>query len=62
MKRLRCKKEYGEWYYVKVKGERYGSCVVEFDTYELYNKDKEYVNTFGFYNDMKYYIETGIVI
>lgn len=30
---------------------------MEFDTYYLYNEKREYVGTFGIYNDMKYFIE-----
>lgn len=57
IKKLRCKKQYGEWYYnIESGGDLDGPI------YHLYNSDLERVNTFAYYGDMKYYLETGIVI
>lgn len=55
IKKLRVKKEYGVWYY-----EKYKEIDVDWDLYNLFNDKMEYVGTFGIYNDMKYFIETGI--
>lgn len=52
IKKLRVKKEFGTWYYEKTR-----ELDMEFDTYYLYNEKREYVGTFGIYNDMKYFIE-----
>lgn len=62
MKKLKCKKEYGIYYYIKENPTGYGICDLRFPIYHLYNEEKEYINSFGYYNDMKYYLETGIVI
>lgn len=60
LKRLRCKKSLGEWYYcveyVTTK------CDLDGNVYYLYNSNKEYVQCFAYYADMKYYLETGIVL
>lgn len=55
MKRLKIKKQYGVFYYEKIR-----EIDMEFDLYYLYNEKKEYINTFAFYNDMKYFIETDL--
>lgn len=57
MKKLRCKKEYGVWYYRKYCGWDYDEPV-----WELYDEQGEYITSFGYYRDMKYYVETGIII
>lgn len=57
MKKVRCKKEYGTWFYEKV--EHYD---LDAPIYELYTEEGNFENTFGSYADMKYYIETGIVL
>ena len=59
LKHLKCKKEYGEWYYTVEPAN--GNDLV-FPIYSLYNAEGEWVEDFGFYGDMKYYIETGIII
>ena len=56
-KKVRCKKEFGSWFYKKVIGGDLDAPI-----YELYTDDKKYENTFGSYSDMKYYIETGIIL
>lgn len=55
MKKVRCKKELGVWYYKKIEDE------YELDApiYELYDSEQNFISTFGSYGDMKYYIETG---
>lgn len=57
MKKLRCKKEYGIWYYKKVFSNDFDGPI-----YELYNDKLEIVFDFAYYSDMKYYIETGVII
>ena len=58
MKKLRCRKELGTWYYRKIVDD------FELDApyYELYDANGEWVQDFGFYKDMHYYIETGIIV
>lgn len=57
MKKVKCKKEYGTWYYTKLE---------DFDLdgpiYVLFDEEHERVTNFGCYSDMKYYIETGIIL
>ena len=57
MKKVRCRKEFGTWFYKKI--EHYD---LDAPIYELYREDGTFDNTFGSYNDMKYYIETGIIL
>ncbi|WP_407453550.1 hypothetical protein [Methanobrevibacter sp.] len=59
MKKLRCRKEFGVWYYEKVMP----SCYNDLDApiYELYDENQNFVITCGCYDEMKYYIETGNV-
>lgn len=57
MKKLRCKKEYGIWYYKKVMSNDFDAPV-----YELYDENQKFVCDFAFYSDMKYYLETGVII
>ena len=59
MKKVRCKKEFGVWYYEKTGTDFYNE--LDAPIYTLYNAAGEYVNTFGSYGDMKLYIETGII-
>ena len=56
-KKLKCKKEFGLWFYKKVDGGDLDAPI-----YELYTEDKKFECTFGCYVDMKYYLETGIVL
>ena len=60
MKKLKCKKQYGVWYYKKIMPNIYN----DFDApvYELYDSNQKFVMMFGFYSDMKYYVETGEII
>ena len=60
LKKLRCKKQYGVWFYR-----------VEFPTwqnsldapiYKLYNAEREHVADFAYYGDMKIYVATGVII
>ena len=62
MKKLKCKKQFRIWYYKIIKAEKYGTYAIEFNTYELYNSKQEFVNVFGSYGDLKYFIETGIIL
>ena len=62
MKRLKCKKEFGVWYYEIEKPEKYGTCILDSPICHLYNENKQYENSFGNYGDMKYYVETGIIL
>ena len=57
LKKLRCKKEYGVWYYEKEQ-----LWDLDFPTWALYNANGEHQYNFGCYDDMKYYVETGIII
>ena len=56
MKKLRCKKEYGTWYYNKVMPD--GD--LEFPIYELFNENKMLISTFVYYQNMIYYVKTGV--
>ena len=57
LKKVRCKKEFGTWFYKKIDGGELDAPI-----YELYKENGEFKNTFGSYGDMKYYIETGVVL
>ena len=59
-KKVKCKKKYGVWYYKVIKPDVYND--LDGPLYELYNEKYEHQYDFGCYGDMKYYIETGIVI
>lgn len=60
MKKLRCKKQYGNWFYTTRKPDIYND--LDAPTYDLYDPQGKYVATFGCYNDMRYYVETGIIL
>ena len=57
MKKLKCKKQYGNWFYEII---RYDD--VEFPIYVLQKEDKTDGGEFGSYGDMKHYVETGEVL
>lgn len=57
MKKVRCKKEFGVWYYKKINADDMNS--LDAAIYELYDENQNFVSEFGSYGDMKYYIETG---
>ena len=57
LKKVKCKKEFGVWYYTKITPSIYND--LDASIYELYDENKKLVNEFGAYGDMKYYIETG---
>ena len=57
---LKCKKEYGIWYYKKIMPNAYND--LDAPIYELYNSEQKFVLTFGSYQDMKYYVETGKIL
>lgn len=60
MTRLKVKKEFGEFYYNIIKA----NCTNELDAdiYELYDKNHNFIANFGSYGDLKYYVETGIIL
>jgi len=62
LKKLKCKKELGKWYYIKT--EATISNDLDAPIWSLYRDEdgEDFVNDFGSYGDMKYYIETGIVL
>lgn len=60
MKKLKCKKEFGVWYYEKISPNCYND--LDAPIYELYDENQKLVNEFGSYGDMKYYVETGELI
>lgn len=62
MKKLKCKKIFGEWYYISEKPIGYGTCDIDGAIYHLYDSNKEFVLTFAYYDDMKIYVETGEII
>ena len=59
MKKLKCKKKYGTWFYEIEKPEKYGTSVLRFPIYILQKEDGTDGGEFGSYDDMKYYVETG---
>lgn len=60
MKKLRCKKNLGVWYYIKETPNNNNG--LDAPIYELYNEQKEFINAFAYYSDMIYYLETGIIL
>lgn len=60
IKKLRCKKEYGAWFYTTTRPDIYNE--LDAPTYDLYDHEGYYIATFGCYNDMRYYVETGIIL
>lgn len=58
MTKLKCKKMFGVWYYTIEKPEKFGSCILDAPIYHLYDDNLKYVDVFGSYGDMKYYVET----
>lgn len=57
MKKVRCKKEFGVWYYKKIVPNDYND--LDAPIYELYDEDGYFEIACGCYDEMKYYIETG---
>jgi hypothetical protein len=61
MKQVRCKKEYGVWFYDKVVPTDDNE--LDSPIYELSSEeDPSHCITFGSYNDMMFYIQTGIIL
>ena len=58
--KLRCKKQFGIWYYQKITPDRFS--FLDGTVYNLYDGNGDFVATFGTYGDMKYYVETGIIL
>lgn len=61
-KKLKCKKQFGNWFYKIEYPEKYGCCCIDGNIYHLYNENKQEEQEFGSYGDMKYYVETGIIL
>lgn len=57
LKKVKCKKEFGVWYYTIIKPNIYND--LDGPIYNLYDINGKNVNEFGCYGDMKYFIETG---
>ena len=62
MKKVKCKKKFGKWYYRIEKAQKYASFRIDFDTYFLYNKELELENVFETYKEMKEYIKDNTII
>lgn len=60
MKKVRCKKEYGIWYYKKIVPDCYNE--LDGTLYILCDSNGSEVAEFGTYWHMKHYIETGEII
>lgn len=58
--KLKCKKQYGTWYYQKITPDSISD--LDAPIYNLYDANGDFVMEFGSYGDMKYYIETGTVL
>ena len=60
MNKLKCKKVFGVWYYSK----ETPTAMNELDApiYSLYDDERNYIMDFGSYGDMKYYVETGVIL
>lgn len=50
LKKVKVKKEYGEWYYLK-----YQDGDLDAPIYEIYNADKKYQTTVGAFNQVREY-------
>lgn len=60
MKRLKCKKWCGVYYYNKIEADDInGLDAPIYELYEVYNGEKYFVDNFGSYGDMKYFVEHG---
>lgn len=57
MKKLKCKKEYGVWYYKKIAPNCYNG--LDAPIYELYDENLNLEITCGCYDEMKLYVSTG---
>lgn len=58
--KLRCKKQHGTWYYQKITPDAIND--LDAPIYSLYDANGDFVTEFGCYGDMKYYVETGIIL
>ena len=57
VKQVKIAKQYGVWYYTRVRANDYND--LRFNIIELYNNKKEYECSFGSMDEMKHYIRTG---
>lgn len=62
MKKLKCKKQFGNWYYKIKKPSKFGTCALRFPVYLLIKEDGTDGGEFGSYGDMKHYVETGEIL
>lgn len=60
LKKVKCKAALGTWYYYKSMPTRYND--YDAPVYFLYDEYGVWQQNFGSHGDMKYFIETGIVI
>lgn len=59
MKRLKCKKEFGVWFYEKIPANDLNG--LDAPIYSLYDTGGNFENNFGSYGDMKLFVETGVI-
>jgi hypothetical protein len=60
MTKLKCRKQYGTWHYTKTMPSIYND--LDAPIYSLYDADQNFVFDFGSYGDMKYFVETGVIL
>lgn len=58
--KLKCKKQFGVWYYQKITPDSISD--LDAPIYNLYDGNGDFVAEFGSYGDMKYYVETGVIL
>ena len=60
MTKMKCKKQFGIWFYQKTTPSIYND--LDAPIYSLYNESQNFIAEFGSYGDMKYFIETGVIL
>lgn len=60
MTKLKCKKALGVWYYRKETPTAMNG--LDAPIYSLYDDEWNFKMNFGSYGDMKYYVETGVIL
>ena len=58
--KLKCKKQYGTWYYHKITPDAMND--LDAPIYTLLDENGIFTCAFGSYGDMKYYVETGRIL